>query len=190
MQDSDSDVQSAAGQVASQMFSSVSSLTQLPQLILEATYPKVRNMAPVDDEHDFMNTLINTILLNCQGVMDSIALLQSEIRHSNDTSDSSSSLLNLSTSRKIFEEEDPNPFEERLLANQLATQTLLQTNVTMSHGPLHCQMLDLCSSCLGSIQNNLRTKEMVYDLTRSPSVFKVSCHLEVLKMFSKIPAVT
>jgi hypothetical protein len=98
MQDSDSDVQSAAGQVASQMFSSVSSLTQLPQLILEATYPKVRNMAPVDDEHDFMNTLINTMLLNCQGVMDSIALLQSEVWRSNDASDSSSSLLNLSTS--------------------------------------------------------------------------------------------
>jgi HEAT repeat protein len=175
LQDSDSDVRSAAGQVASQMFSSASdfqaSLTQLPQLILEATYPKVRNIAPADDEHDFMNTLINTILLNCQGAIASIALLQSEIRHSNDTSDSSSSLLNLSTSRKIFEEEDPNPFEERLLANQLATQTLLQMNVTLSNGPLQGQILDLCSSCLGSIQNNLKTKEIVYDLTRFPSVF-------------------
>jgi HEAT repeat protein len=175
LQDSDSDVRSAAGQVASQMFCSASefqaSLTQLPQLILEATYPQIRNMAPDDDEHEFMNTLINTILLNCQGAMDSIALLQSEIRHSTDTSDSSSSLLNLSTSRKIFEEEDPNPFEERLLANQLATQTLLQTNVTMSNGPLQGQILELCSSCLGSIQDNLKTKGIVYDLTRFPSVF-------------------
>jgi hypothetical protein len=169
LQDSDTDVRSAAGLVASQMFSSASNFqaspTQLPQLILEAIYPKV-----ADDEHDFMNTLINTILLNCQGVMDSIALLQSEIRHCNDTSETSS-LLNLSTSRKIFEEEDPNPFEERLLANQLATQTLLQTNVTMSNGSLQGQILDLCSSCLGSIQNNLRTKAIIYDLTRFPSVF-------------------
>lgn len=175
LQDSDLDVRTAAGRVASQMFSSASdsqaSLIQLPQLILEATYSKVRDIASADDERDFINTLINTILLNCQGVMDSIALLESEIRHSNDTSDSSSSLLNLSTSRKIFEEEDPNPFEERLLANQLATQTLLQTNATVSNSPLQYQMLDLCFSCLGSIQNNLKTKEIVNDLTRCPSVF-------------------
>jgi hypothetical protein len=183
LQDSDCDVRDAASRASRQIFneakSSEFSSTTLPQLILEGVYPTVHTLAHSNDEKETIDRLLRTILGNCNGILRTIAQLQDEMQHSQCGLDSSSSsLLNVAATRKIFEDEDPNPFEERLLANMLAARTLLEIMRSVPNSQGQEDLLSLCRACLDVISSS-KTDDIVHDITRFPSTF-VSLHSLIL----------
>jgi hypothetical protein len=180
LQDGDTDVRKAASRVASRLTTTSSSskdpimsASALPQLVLESVYPPV-HLAAKNATSGF---LLTSILENCNGIVEKIIFLQDEMSHS--LTGSTSSLLNVATSRKIFEDEDPNPFEERILGNQLAVQVLLNMPSTtsssgsssMEEGAVQQELLGLCLSCLDLLQETLKRNDMVHELTRFPTIF-------------------
>jgi hypothetical protein len=177
LQDGDPDVRKAASRVASRLTTTSSSsndpilsASALPQLVLESVYAPV-HLAAKNATSGF---LLTSILENCNGIGEKITFLQDEMSHS--LAGSTSSLLNVATSRKIFEDEDPNPFEERILGNQLAVQVLLNmpscsSSSSVEEGAVQQELLGLCLACLELLQKNLKRNEMVHELTRFPTIF-------------------
>ena len=88
-----------------------------------------------------IDTLFGMILENCQDLIDTIQNIQDEFRNTTTIENTNYAkgssnhlpsdiflfkrLVNANTTRKIFEDEDPNPFQEKILLDQLSYQSIL-----------------------------------------------------------------
>jgi len=88
-------------------------------------------------------------------------------------------LWNLDTSRKIFEDEDPNPYHESLLANHYAIATLLKCGQTTNKDQqkrLQEEILETCREILLVLQkriiaSSLSFPNFIHEMTRSKTLF-------------------
>lgn len=183
LQDSDPDVRAVAVRAAGQFGNSEESSKNLfrsllPELMLQNTFPKVYVVARSgdtvrhDEQAEIVDALLKSILSNCGNILETMQKIEEELLHTCETSAPASSLLNKTTTRKIFEEEDPNPSNERMLANQLATRSLLK----MKDWPQGCLTLSnelflVCSSCLEIVARNIRVGGIAHEITRFPTIF-------------------
>jgi hypothetical protein len=178
LQDSDPDVRRAAVRAASQVGNTTGSSdafpSLLPELALQQTYLKVYEIGCSDKDENkvaIVDALLTTILENCGNILTAMARLEEELQITREGSTSAASLLNVATTRKIFEAEDPNPFYERVMANQLATQSLLELGSWSDESSKQDELLALCTSCLEVICKNMNEGGMAHDITRFPSTF-------------------
>ncbi|MGK3756264.1 MAG: hypothetical protein ACI8RD_008575 [Bacillariaceae sp.] len=206
LQDSDPDVRTVAVRAATKfnrkrgqcvkdqnrMLSSSCHHLLLPEWTLERTFPST--FAPDDarkaqQQYSTTETLMGMILDHCRGIIDMIKNVQDEFRHTNqfcdDNDDGLKLLVNVNTTRMIFEEEDPNPFQEKILLNQLAIRSLLDLVLVTTPGQQQQQqfnfllptnlihdVLMMCDSVLNLLlesQNN--GGGMVHEITRFPTIF-------------------
>ena len=179
LQDSDHDVRSTAVQATNMLRISDGSHL-LPELTLQITYPQAFSIqnGEVDNDVDnvtIANGLLNTILDNCHDLVKCMKFVEEELYHTREISVSASSLQNATTKRKIFEDEDPNPFYEKLLANQLATLSLLKLPKwpkESSSVSLHQRvLLRLCLDSLNILKQRPSQGGMAHEITRFPSIF-------------------
>ena len=209
LQDSDPDVRTVAVRAATKfnrkrgqcvqdqnhMPSSSCHHLLLPEWTLERTFPST--FAPDDarkcrQQYSTTETLMGMILDHCRGIIDIIKNVQDEFRHTNQFCDYNNSglklLVNVNTTRMIFEEEDPNPFQEKILLNQLAIRSLLDLDLVLVTTPgqqlqqqpfnfllpanLIHDVLIMCDSVLNLLLESQKTGGgMVHEITRFPTVF-------------------
>ena len=172
LQDGDSDVRRVAARVTSSYGLSeeecITSST-LPQLILEYMLPSVLKKDSVSIKSGISRHLINLVIENCRTTPDSISLLLDERSHYR--SESPTSIVNVATSRKIFEDEDPNPSYERALVNQLAMRAILQTPDIVLPLELCRELLTICHLCLERMWRWLEKDELGCELSWFPTLF-------------------
>jgi hypothetical protein len=180
LQDSDPDVRRAAVRAGAPFVHLLESSNsffplQLPEIVLQNIYPQVYMTVDREDEKRsdaaIVDSLFKTMLDNCSGLLDAMRRLDGELQHTREGPLSSSSLLNVTTTRKIFEDEDPNPYRERALANQLATRSLMNIPTWPPGCTAHDELFALCSSCLDIIRVNMKIYGMAHEMTRFPTIF-------------------
>lgn len=198
LQDSDPDVRSCAVQAAMQMGSlagednnqMVSSILPTPTLC--RLYPAAYGVGAVasKDASGRWGSLLQIIAENTRDVSERTTLLCAEFDHSC-SSLSPWRISNDSASRRIFEEEDPNPSNERLLGSQLAILELLHVNETdlRSLNPKDCMneidgIITNLEATLQVLMNRKNIGGIIHEVTRFPSVFPalhaLLCTLSVL----------
>lgn len=172
LQDSDPDVRATAAQAASQygqaIASSPSSAVQLPELVLQEIFPNVYHTQNDDSISLPVDTLMDYIFDSCAGIDDIMENFEEESKKGQ--GEGSSSSLNVTGLRKIFEDEEPNPFNEKILASQLATRSLLAMQGMLKHTTPKKKMFQICFNCLSVLRRSINSG-MAYDPTRSPSIF-------------------
>lgn len=209
LQDSDPDVRTVAVRAATKFyatkdndsgFSSIHHLL-LPEWTLERTFPSTfavdaSSRGRKEQQCSTMEILLGMVLDHCQGLIDDTLNVQNEFSHTNrychrkeigndddDTADLKR-LVNVNTTRKIFEDEDPNPFQEKNLLNQLAVQSIL--NLTKRNSltidltsskldfPLANNIQDaftMCDSVLAILLKTQKAGGIIHELSRFPTIF-------------------
>ncbi|KAG7354362.1 putative death-receptor fusion protein DUF2428 [Nitzschia inconspicua] len=125
--------------------------------------------------------LMSIIIDNCDDLISSMQRVLAEFRHSSQgyfasSVSSDDVLVNDDVARKIFEDEDPNPFQERVMVNQLAIRSLFDlmarsdTKKLYSNGKQR-KLLDQCKEALALLTDCLDAGGLVHDLSHSPMVF-------------------
>jgi hypothetical protein len=208
LQDSDPDVRTVAVQAATKFdakrnektVSSSAHIILLPEWTLERTFPLTfavdsSSACPKTQESSTMEYLQAMILDHCRGLLDTMHNLQDELSNTdqyykgtnvgNDGDDSQKlkALVNVNTTRKIFEDEDPNPFQEKILLNQLGIRSILSltadANLESSPSsrldfPLPDNTLDVLTICDSILLRLLETQNdggMVHEISRYPTIF-------------------
>ena len=128
------------------------------------------------------------VLNHCHDLVEVIQNLKDEFGHTNkyfeqyDTGkdDELKALVNANTTRKIFEDEDPNPFQEKILLNQLAVNSILSL-ASASHSSSSAvefllpdntsDVLTMCDSALIRLVETQTEGGMVHEITRYPTIF-------------------
>jgi hypothetical protein len=179
----------------------------LPEFTLERTFPIVfagevenakdkRTAAspPISSASSAVESLLD-IVLDCSGdVADVMGNIQNEFQSTSSTDlccddqagdwmkidTNNSRLVNANNARKIFEDENPNPYKEQLLLCQLAVQSLCQALTTVpssllkstgSHRSRVRQIYNLSNVALEILKDELNNGGLIHDLTRCPLVF-------------------
>lgn len=208
LQDSDPDVRTVAVQAATkfdskrneQTISSSAHIILLPEWTLERTFPLTfavdySSGCPKTQQSSTMEYLQAMILDHCRGLIDAIQNLQDELSSTdqyykgtyvgNDGDDALKlkALVNVNTTRKIFEDEDPNPFQEKILLNQLGIRSILSltadAHLESSSSSrfdflLPDNTLDVLTMCDSVLMRLLETQNdggMVHEISRYPTIF-------------------
>ncbi|CAJ1960388.1 unnamed protein product [Cylindrotheca closterium] len=176
LQDLDPDVRATASRALYQMGNSAVTATpsQLPQVMLEDTCAKVYNSATkYGDVQSTVAHLQATLVQNCLGLVEAMESFHSECSKSSGATSSYQGLLNVTSSRKIFEQEDPNPNNEKALVTQLAIQSLLHLSKNMGAGEMIFQdeIFQRCSSCMEILDRIVTIGGVAHDSTRFPFIF-------------------
>lgn len=109
LQDSDEDVRRAAGRALSNSMAPTVSLLTLQDASLHL---------PMEMQtHEMFNLLLNQLAARNKNIIKLMSNLLSEYEYTA-SNPKVESILNLNSERKIFEEEDPNPYEESLIITQ------------------------------------------------------------------------
>jgi hypothetical protein len=172
LQDFDPDVRATAARAACQLESSSAlSASQLPEQILQDIYFKVYNVSGSNDKRSAIRQLEKSLFDNCDSLLEVMIGFEEESRLSSGPSLSDPGLLNVTSSRKIFEEEEPNPYNERLLANQLAIRSLLEVQgYSKTDSDTREELFRTCSMCLDVLSRNTNVG-MAHEMTRFPLIF-------------------
>lgn len=171
LQDSDPDVRRCAARTAVKVISTsdqdeVSSL--LPHSILRDIYSSAYGIGIAGNS---VSHLLDSVLVNCAPVLKSIESIDSEMEKSRTVQDASD-IGNYSTSRQIFEHEDPNPYKESALIVQLALQLLLTSKENASVPEEQSNEISLLLlEVLRRIQQTCGSGNILHDLSRMPEVF-------------------
>ena len=203
LQDSDPDVRTVAVQAATQLYtnrnektaSSFGHIHLLPDWTLEITFPltfSVDSSSPCQESQQSSTTefLQAMVLDHCRDLMDIIQNLQDEFSNTDqyyketdggnsDNVPKLKDLVNVNTTRKIFEDEDPNPFQEKILLNQLAIQSMLRLATEDASEspvlfPLPDNTLNVLATCDSVLTRLLETQTiggMVHEVSRYPTIF-------------------
>ena len=173
LQDGDPDVRKVAGRIASSLLRNGDgfiSPSALPHLILELSFSSILTRDGGFNSGELSRYLIKSITGYCEAAPRAITLLLDEVSYYSATRPLSS--LKVTTSRKIFEDEDLNPTDERLLTNQLSLRFLLQSSARLPLNSSYGDILTLCHSCLIHLRNSLgQNDEAAREVTRFPTVF-------------------
>eukprot|EP00590_Aulacoseira_subarctica_P011971 CAMPEP_0172434428 /NCGR_PEP_ID=MMETSP1064-20121228/70623_1 /TAXON_ID=202472 /ORGANISM="Aulacoseira subarctica , Strain CCAP 1002/5" /LENGTH=355 /DNA_ID=CAMNT_0013182643 /DNA_START=3258 /DNA_END=4326 /DNA_ORIENTATION=- len=116
LQDSDEDVRSLASEALSDAFALDDLQTGFSFVSLFSLERSYSRYCKRSCNSFFVNTMMAQILENCEDPYQNIDLVLHEFAYTGNVDHTS---LNLSTHRKIFKEEEANPFKERLLLIQL-----------------------------------------------------------------------
>jgi len=130
LEDNDSDVRQAAGKaltnatvsksIESNQYDANNHISDVSLKVLEGCGVILSS----DDIGSALIThLFNILLEKCETIRGATLAVLEEFGYS-ERATSSSTLLNLSTKRKIFEDEEPNPFEEKLVSCHLVVSIL------------------------------------------------------------------
>ncbi|KAL3934493.1 MAG: hypothetical protein SGBAC_009805 [Bacillariaceae sp.] len=179
LQDFDPDVRATATRALYELGHPAVTATpsQLPQLMLEDTFFKVySSSATIEREGDAESTVSHlqaTLVQNCSGLVEAMESFEAESSNSSGATSSDLELLNVSNSRKIFEQEDPNPNNERVLATQLAIQSLLHLSKKRCANIVDFQdeTFQQCSVCLEVLDRTATIGGVAHDCTRFPFIF-------------------
>ena len=136
LQDGDEDVREAAGKAVSRAidaieeesdFSCIKGISSVPLFALEKSYADVCAKICFSDKMKFLKVLADQLSLYCKTLTQDLKIAVEEVTanemvFSNELSSAdenkrfySTKLMNLSTRRKVFEDENPNIFEEVIL---------------------------------------------------------------------------
>jgi hypothetical protein len=150
--------------------------------------------------HD-TETLLRMVLGNCRDLVSSMQRIHTEFQRTskgfNAVTQSDDRLSNVDVSRKIFEDEDPNPFKENLLLNQLAIRSLcavLQKDHWMAYpkSPYILELFECCENALLLLLESQNDGGLIHDVSRMPSVFPSLCSIitctAVLMKFADHPS--
>ena len=175
LQDSDPDVRFVATSIISSVSTTVSSSTT-PAFALGACLATSSVSSKGSPE-----AMLGVVLETCNKALEEATAFQAEMAASERPT--AESLLNLEASRKIFEDENPNPYEEVLVTNHLMVSSLARREKA---GPPMCNMvhcsriLSLCKNLLQvvrvrTIESLQRTgqdhADLIHEMTRSSKVF-------------------
>jgi hypothetical protein len=183
LQDSDPDVRRCAAQAATQIETLPTQETgrivrsSLPSPTLRRLYPAAYGLGS-DNGRDSVETtrlLLQIITDNTKDLSENTSSLGKELDHSREVDDPWK-IANASTSREIFEEEDPNSSDERLLSSQLAVLTLLGTDKgkNVFDDLASCPGFGLVEILRNTLENLAERKcsgGIVHDMSRFPSIF-------------------
>jgi hypothetical protein len=182
LQDSDSDVRSCAARVARRVEEAADPETSpqyhssLPVQALRRAYHLAYSVPPSKEQAAAAraaDTLLRTVLDNTDDFLPVMQAIDEELESTRNALESSD-LINASTARKIFEEEDPNPYNERLLSNQLATQALVRLP-KLAEGDSVSEsvekLLNRLTVALSLLDQRLDVGGIVHDLTRFGTIF-------------------
>jgi Putative death-receptor fusion protein (DUF2428) len=179
LQDADVDVQFSASRACMSWLPSLSKCC-VPELVLEHAY--LKGDETISSVRDLIDPLIETSRLLEQ----KIKLFSAEIKATAESDHGSDVLLNVSTERKIFEEEDPNPFLERALAVQLAVAAMMartsriekhdhatntHTDQLMEMGQRILALLSQQYVDASTGHSSWTDHSIIHELTRSSSIF-------------------
>jgi hypothetical protein len=172
LQDLDPDVRASAGRAAGRLLRSVeASYTLLPELMLDKAYPLVFHFGEHGSYGTIAEALVNTLLQNCSGILDTMQHLEEEFNQTSKESVSALGLVNATTSRKIFEEGDCNPYQERVLINQLICRTLVGMDSNDIGSTIYGELMSICYDVLRILLKNQGRGGMAHDMTRFPTIF-------------------
>ena len=152
LQDSDEDIRSLASVALSDAFAPQdlrTGVSFVSLLSLERSFAKYckRSYNSV-----FVNTMMAQILENCEDPEQNIDLVLHEFAYTENANHTS---LNLSTDRKIFEEEDANPFKERLVLIQLAATAWVRSECKRGDAHLARIIYQRCKLMLSILKRRL-----------------------------------
>lgn len=180
LQDSDPDVRKCAARAARYAESlgqrnDEGPLSGLPVPTLCRLYPVVFRSKSGDEAMASMtiNSLLKIVLENSRGLVPAIQALDAEMEQTRNIGDPST-LTHSSAGRRIFEEENPNPFNERLLSSQLAIQAMVRcppceyTTATNETGQ---SLLRELFTAMTSIRKTSDRRDLTHDMSRFPVVF-------------------
>jgi len=194
VQDNDEDVRSAAIKALSsfllsgfhydtQNFQAIASVgnfevSTVPLDALERLYDSVRNK---HEKIKLIQRLLKMLVDHSQSMEEDLKLTTEEYKFSENIP-SLRSILNLATTRKIFEEEDPNPFEESLVIAQLAVSMLVSSGQKLEDCGLcqdyMCTILSRCKHFIGLFKKRLTNSDdgllltdLAHDITWCNQVF-------------------
>ncbi len=201
LQDSDPDVRRVAVQAAAQLCANEnngSSLSKdrvllLPEWTLERTFPFTfaTDASSPPQQSSIMEFLQAMVLDHCHDLTEIIETVQDEFcntdRFYRDDENGSGDgdmtklkdLVNVNTTRKIFEDEDPNPFQEKILLNQLAVQSMLslagkaatESSASFALPSNTLEVLTMCDSVLALLLKTQTSGGVVHEVSRYPTVF-------------------
>jgi len=193
LQDSDPDVRTVAVQAATKLYtkgnqennSSTGHVLLLPEWTLERTFPLTfavdsSSLCNQSQQSSTMEFLQAMILDHCQDLIDIMQNLQDEFRNTDqyykktddDDTPKLEDLVNVNSTRKIFEDEDPNPFQEKVLLNQLAIQSLLSltpSDFTLAENTR--DVLAMCDSVLTKLLETQSNGGIVHEVSWYPTIF-------------------
>jgi hypothetical protein len=163
LQDNDQDVrQSAAIALSSDTNKGVS--TSL--MVLLETYESIcTHWQGQYDESALVYLFMKQIEKECIGIEGDITTLYKEYNCSLRVRNNPNENLNLKTNRKIFEEEDPNPFEEPLVTMQVAIKAVMSNNYHVELNEVTRRIFNLlqlrCELILEKILNQTLSYERI-----------------------------
>lgn len=182
LQDSDPDVRAAAARAATKAThdhraASASYHTELSERVLDETSRRMavqaRQTMSASDVEDYVEHLVQGIISGCDGLKSKILTLEEEWAHS-ENEVTLDSLLNVGTSRKIFEDEVGNTYAEAALANQLCVRSMLEFQSKVSTMPPKANtLIDQCFDILSVLKRRLvvSSDDMLHEITRSNATF-------------------
>ena len=161
----------------------------LPERALESVFNSTISTFSIDNEkgetqqqYSTIKSLLSMILDHSQGIINTIINVESEFEYSNiycnnvdRQNEGLEDLVNVSTTRKIFEEENPNHFEEDILLNQLSILSLLDLQqkvmIPLPTNAIY-DVLVLCDSVLSKLfENQTNGGGVMHDFSRFPTIF-------------------
>lgn len=188
LQDSDPDVRDIAARAATEYCNDArveGGATLLPEWTLHEVFPLVfdqtEKIAETSDVSHAAEELLQVISDNSFDLIPTMDRLLIEFRRSDrgylaSIQESGDDFVNVDASRKIFEDEDPNPFQEKALLSQLAIRSLLEMFTTghtldISSSSNVQQLVKQCQNALGLLHDSEDAGGLVHELSRFPSVF-------------------
>jgi len=180
LQDSDPDVRRCATQAAAQVATlqqetGMTIISSLPSPTLRRLYPSAYGLDDGRHSVDRHLSLLQIITDNTKDLSHYLVSLADELDHSREASDPWN-ISNASVSREIFEEEDPNSSDERILNSQLVVLELLKSDrgQTILDDPVHVGATGLLEMLRLSLENLVARNArggIVHDMSRFPSIF-------------------
>lgn len=180
LQDSDADVRSCATRTAQQVpWLQLDGCGQSWSGLPIPTLCRLHAMTYRADSNEetraqsIVDSLLKSALVNSQDLIPTLTSLDEDLEQTRMNEDLSH-LTNAADSRRIFEEETPNPFNERILRDQLAVQALLQLPSCerwKTPSETVTTMLHTITPVMTLLQTRLNSGGIIHDLTRYPTVF-------------------
>lgn len=167
LQDNDPDVRYIAACSMTRQGNSPGSSAAL--FALERAYI---SMGKTDQKTTLDKYLLESLAQKYENVENRMEQICDEMNQSESNSDEA--LLNTNTTRKIFEDEDPNSYEEPLLACHLAVVTLANSSKTLndSHNVVYTNLLQLATFIVKTLhQRYVKQHGVLYDVTRNIILF-------------------
>ena len=168
LQDNDPDVRFVAACSLAER-DKPSSVTAL--LALERVYSVMCNR---NRDENLSIYLLTLLVEQYSGLSSKMAQIMAELS-SSETLSTASALINIDSTRKIFEDEDPNSYEEPLLACHLAASTLIARGLGLDEIEQECSNLALIGmSLLKKLKKHYSERKLngiMNDITRQNNLF-------------------